>query len=94
MAMLALFTATCVAVGYLIRIIKGLKKPADDVASKLDRDNRRLNKLEEELTYLNKSVSLMIKSDLVILGHLQTSNNTGEMQKMEDEIREFLINGY
>ena len=92
MMALALFTALCVAGGWLIKIINGLKKPADDVASKLDRDNKRLIKLEEENDYISKSISLLMKSNLVMLGHMSTNNNKGEMKKMEDEIREFLIN--
>ena len=91
MAILALFTATCVSVGYMVRIVKGLRKPAGDIVAKLDRDNKRLNKIEEEMVHLNKSVALLVKSDLVVLGHLQTNNNTGEMRKMETEIKEFLI---
>ena len=91
MGCLALFTALCVAGGWLIRIIKGIKKPGDDIIIKLDRDNKRLVNLEEEIDYVGRSISLLMKSNLVILGHLQSNNNTGEMTKMEQEIQDFLI---
>ena len=62
------------------------------MTAKLDNDNRRLKELEEERDYISHSISLLMKSNLVILGHLSTNNNKGEMKKMQDEMREFLIN--
>lgn len=98
MAALALFTAACVAGGWLLKIIKGLKKPADDVKSnfelvnqKLDNDNKRIKELEDQLKYISSSISILMRCDLVILGHLRTDNNTGQMQDMEHEITEFLV---
>jgi uncharacterized membrane protein (DUF106 family) len=86
------FTVVCVAVGWMIKIVKGAKKPADDVNKMLDNDNKRLKRLEESEIYISRSISLLMKSNLVILGHLSTNNNTGEMTKMQEEMREFLIN--
>lgn len=86
------FTALCVAGGWLIKIVKGLKKPGDDVVQKLDRDNRRLNKHDEELDYLEKSMSLLMRSNLAMLGHMQTGNSTGKMAEVAKEIQDFLIN--
>jgi archaellum component FlaC len=86
------FTCVCVSGGWLIRIFKGIKKPADDVHEKLDNDNKRIKSLEGELDYISKSISVLMRSNLVILGHLSTNNNTQEMAKMEKEIQDFLIN--
>ena len=80
------------AITYIVKGIRGVKAPADDFAAKLDNDNRRLKELEEERDYISHSISLLMKSNLVILGHLSTNNNKGEMKKMQDEMREFLIN--
>lgn len=91
MAALALFTALCVASGWLIRIIKSIKKPSDDIAVKLDRDNKRIIKLEDEIDYISRAISLLMKSNLAILGHMQTDNNTGQMAEMSKEIQDFLI---
>ena len=92
MMMLALFTALCVAGGWLLKIIKGLKKPSDDINDKLQRDYDRLNKLEREFTYVNDAVALLMKADLALVRHLTTDNNTGEMAIIEKEIQHFLIN--
>jgi hypothetical protein len=96
---LALFTAACVAGGWLLKIIKGLRKPSEDtkaqfgiVNSKLDNDNKRIRELEDQLKYISNSIGILMRCDLVILGHLRTNNNTGQMTKMEQEITEFLVN--
>lgn len=91
LAICAGFSCICVAVGWLIKIIKAVKKPADDIQAKLDNDNRRIKTLEEDMDFLKKSIPLLMRCDLVILGHLRTNNNTGQMADMESEIQEFLI---
>lgn len=79
------------ALTYIIKGIRFAKKPADDVNKKLDSDNKRLVKLEEESEYISKSIGILMKSNLAILGHLQTGNNSGKMSEMEREIQDFLI---
>lgn len=91
MAALALFTAFCVSAGWLIKIIKGIKRPADDVNKKLDNDNRRIKELETQFGFVLKAISLLLQDDLVILNHLRTDNNTGEMAAQESKVQEFLI---
>ena len=86
------FTTVCVAVGWLIKLIKALKKPNTDINEKLDNDNKRIKELEDQLKYISSSIGVLMRCDLVILGHLRTNNNTGQMSKMEAEIQEFLIN--
>lgn len=91
LAVCAGFSCVCVAAGWLIKIIKAIKKPADDVNEKLDRDNKRIKALEDDMTYIKNSISVLMRCDLVMLGHLRTNNNTGQMADMESEIQEFLI---
>ena len=85
------FTAVCVAGGWLIKIVKAAKKPADDVNAKLDNDNKRIKKLEEDMTFLTSSISMLMRCDLVMLAHMRTNNNTGQIAQMETEIQDFLI---
>ena len=98
MAFMAFFTACCVAGGWLLKIIKAMKKPSDDINARidnhgkmLDNDNKRIKELEDQLNYISSSIGVLMRCDLVILGHLRTNNNTGQMSKMEAEIQEFLI---
>ena len=100
MAALALFTACCVAAGWLIKIIKGVKKPADDVKTrfesvdgKLDNDHKRITKLEADIDYIKKTQSQLLRVCLVILDELKKNNDeSGVIGKTENEIQEFLIN--
>ena len=91
LAGLAFFTAACVAGGWLIKIIKALKKPSDDVNEKLDRDHKRITELEDQYKYVSSAIGVLMRCDLVMLSHMRTNNNTGQMAKMEKEIQEFLI---
>ena len=85
------FSCVCVAGGWLIKIIKAAKKPTDDIQQKLDNDNKRIKKLEDEMEFLTNSISMLMRCDLVMLAHMRTNNNTGEIAKMESEIQDFLI---
>lgn len=92
MAALALFTAMCIAGGWLIKIIKGLKKPSDDVHTMLDNDNIRLKALEGNYKYLVESNNLVIRTLFVILGELAVNNDAdGKIKQAQDKINDFLI---
>lgn len=91
MMALALFTALCVAGGWLIKIINGIRKPSNNIRDMLDSDNKRLKELEENRLYMQRSIRILMKSNLAMLGHMTTDNNTGELAKMEQEIQDFLI---
>ena len=92
------FTTVCVAGGWFIKIVKGLKKPSDDVKARLqsqdekiaDEDDR-IKDLEKQFKFVLKAISLLLQDDLAILNHLRTDNNTGEMAKQENKVQEFLI---
>lgn len=92
LALCAGFTVVCVAVGWLIKIIKALKKPSDDVHAKLDNDNKRIKTLEDQNGFILKAISLLLQDDMVILNHLRTTNCTGEMKEQEEKVQQFLIN--
>ncbi len=86
------FTTVCVAAGWLIKIIKGLKKPSDDVKTRLSDNEKDIKELRKALSFMLKAIPLLLQDDLVILEHLRTSNNTGKMQEQEDKVHEFLLN--
>lgn len=90
LAVCAGFSCICVAGGWLIKVIKAVKKPSDDIKTMLKNDDKRLKVLEETVAFLAKAISLLLQDDLEILRHLQTTNNTGAMKKQEDKVHEFL----
>ena len=75
----------------MLKIIKGLKKPSDDINEKLNNDNKHIKELESQFRFVLKAISLLLQDDLVILNHLRTDNNTGEMASQESKVQEFLI---
>lgn len=85
------FSTICVAGGWLIKIIKSLKKPSEDIHDALEDDKKRIRELEKQFGFVLKAISLLLQDDLVILNHLRTDNNTGEMSKQEAKVQEFLI---
>lgn len=93
------FSTICVAVGWLIKIVKSLKKPADDVKARLDgqdqklaNDNERLKKIESTLEELREVQPMILRSEYVILQHMRTNNSTGEIAKQEEAINNYLFN--
>lgn len=93
------FSTICVAGGWLIKIVKGLKKPSDDIKArldsqdkKLDNDNKRLKLIEDSVAELLKVQPMILRSEYVILQHMRTNNSTGEIAKQEEAINEYLFN--
>ena len=92
MAAMAFFTACCVAGGWLLKIIKGLKKPSDDINAKLDNDNKRLKELEEKMTNLDKTQPLILRTLYVICEELKQGNDVnGKISKQQEEINKYLF---
>ncbi len=61
------------------------------VDDKLDNDNKRIKKLEDEMGFMYKAISLLLQDDIAILEHLRTNNATGKMAEQEEKVQKFLI---
>lgn len=72
-------------------IAEMLKDEFKSVDDKLDKDNRRLNDLEEQQKFMYKAISLLLQDDLAILEHLRTNNSTGKMAEQEQKVQDFLV---
>lgn len=94
------FTSVCVAVGWVIKIIKAVKKPSDETKDKLkkhdellDNDNKRIKKLEDDIDYIKKTQTQTLQALLVILDELKKNNDVdGAIQKAESDMQSFLLN--
>lgn len=86
------FSTICVAIGWLVKVIKAAKKPKDDIDAKLDRDKKRLDQHEEMLNEIVKVQPMLLRSQYVILQHMRTNNSTGEIAKQEEAINDYLFN--
>lgn len=85
------FSSVCAAGVWIIKIVKGLKKPSVDVNEKLDNDNKRIKALEDQSAFILKAISLLLQDDLAILEHLRTDNASGRMAEQEAKVQDFLI---
>lgn len=94
------FTSVCVAVGWVIKIVKAVKKPSDDTKDKLkkhddllDNDNKRIKSLEDDITYIKRTQTQTLQALLVILEELKKNNDVdGTIQKAESDMQSFLLN--
>lgn len=86
------FTSVCVAFGWLAKIIKSVRKPGNDINEKLDRDNKRIIKLEEAMEYQKNSSNLIMRTLFVILGELAVNNDKdGKIAEAQGSINEFFL---
>lgn len=87
------------ALGYLIRGIAFVKKPADDVAKKLqtheeylDNDKARLDRLERAIENNSECLRLIIETLHTILEHFEDGNHTQELTAERKKLDSFLFN--
>lgn len=98
MAALGIFTAACVAGGWLLKIIKSLRKPGEDLDSRIkenkdriDKQDDRIDKLDETLDYLVNANNLVIRTLFTVLGELSNNNDVnGNCKRAQNEIQKFL----
>ena len=80
------------AVNFLQQPQKQNEERFEEIERKLDNDNKRLKEQEEILKQTKDAFNLSLKNDLVILRHLATSNNTGEINETIHNVEDWLIN--
>ena len=99
------FSAICVAVGWLIKIVREIRKPKEDIDAKLKRDYDRLNdmeatikefrgqfdKIDEKLDRLEEMNMFLLENDIVGFEHMRTNNATGKIAKRENDLQQFLL---
>ena len=92
------FSAICLSIGYLIKIYRGLKKPADDMKgnisnnkSAIDNNKSEIEDIKERLDYLVNANNLVMRSLFTVLGELAINNDAnGHCAEAQSEIQKFL----
>ena len=74
------------------KIIKELKKPSDDLKSKVEHHDRLLDSDNKRLNEIEQSNKLILQSLLVIVNHEISGNGIEAMKKQRDELQEYLVN--
>ena len=91
-------SVTAAAVKILWEAKKALTKPLDDINEKFknyekrfSNDKQHLDKIDEAVEELGEAVNLMVSSHKVVLMHMKTGNNTGEIDKEIKAIDDWLV---
>lgn len=87
----AAFTAICVAGGWAAKILAKAISPVVNAKRKLTTADARLDDLESTRQEFADAIALMLETNMAVLNHLRTDNNTGVMAELEKKIDEFLI---
>lgn len=65
--------------------------PLKDLLKKLDADKKRLDSHDEQIKKLHADNNEILKTLNVMLSHMVTNNNTGELKQRQQELTEHLI---
>ena len=80
---------TIVALGgviaYFVKPVKDFSKRVDKIEEHQDNDNQRLITIE-------KDEKMILRCLNVLLLHMESGNNTGELKKQKQELDEYMIN--
>ena len=101
-ASIAYVAGIIVALGSAWKVVleakRALNKPHEETNKKFEhydeclaKDKKRIDELETTLKILGRDNEIELKALRDIINHLRTDNNTGEMQKVEDDIDKYLI---
>lgn len=74
------------------KIVKEIKKPNDDMKELVNKHSQILNKDNKRLNEVEDSNQMILKCLLVIINHDVTGNGIEKMKSTRDELQEYLIN--
>ena len=86
-------------VSYLLKTIRSLKKPVDDINKKFksyddyfEEDKKRLDELEKSINGIAECNKLLLEAVYSMLGHFEDGNNTNMLREEKKKIESFLLN--
>ena len=84
LVLIAAITAIATFISKVTTPVKTFEKRVSDLEQHLDNDNKRLKLLEQD-------TRLILKATRVLVMHSVSSNNTGELKEIQEEIDDYLI---
>ena len=85
------------AMSYLLKTIRSLKKPVDDINKKFQayddyftRDKIKIEELEKSIEDNAKCMRLLLEAVYSMLGHFEDGNNTNMLREEKKKIENFL----
>lgn len=73
------------------KIVKEMKKPGDDLKETVEKHSQRLDKDNRRLEEVEESNQMILKCLYAILNHEITGNNVDKLTARRDELQEYLI---
>lgn len=76
----------------VVKIVKEIKKPKDDLVAMVELHDKLLKKDNERLKEMETSNKLILQCLLIIINHDITGNGIEEMKDTRDELQRYIIN--
>ncbi len=86
------FCGFVAAIWGVVKIVKEIKKPSDDLKAKVERHEELLMNDNERLKDIELSNKMILNCMFVIINHDLTGNGIDKMKEARDELQEYLIN--
>lgn len=86
------FCGLITALWGVYKIVKELKKPNEDLKTKVEKHDRLLDDDNERLKDVEQSNKMILQCLLVIINHDITGNGIEKMKCCRDELQDYLIN--
>lgn len=86
------FCGLVTAIWGVIKIIREIKKPSEDLKKKVQHHDELLNNDNERLKDIEQSNKLILNCMFVLINHDLTGNGIDKMKEARDELQEYLIN--
>ena len=80
------------AIWGIVKIIKELRKPSDDLKEMVEKHDRLLANDNQRIHKIEESNQLILRCMLDLINHEITGNGIEKMKKTRDDLQEFLIN--
>ena len=74
------------------KIVKEIKKPNDNLRSKVEAHDKLLDNDDKRLGSIEESNKMILQCLLVIINHDITGNGVDKLKQTREELQEFLIN--
>lgn len=85
------------ALGYLLKAVRALKSPADNMTKKIEKhdellgnDKVRLDNFEHTIADMRECMILLLESEMAMLEHLEDGNHTHMLKEKKDNIAKYL----
>ena len=86
------FCGFVAAIWGVVKIVKEIKKPSDDLKTKVDEHDQLLKNDNERLKDIEQSNKMILNCMFVLINHDLTGNGIDKMKEARDELQEYLIN--